>query len=95
MGWTTAESFRGGWSTPGATVGCRNSAMSFGGSVPSLHPADSIRSLRSQHSMQIYWLKVGGSSSSSSSSMRIQFEIVNAENRIICEIYEGRMKELE
>ncbi|XP_024887447.1 monocarboxylate transporter 4-like [Temnothorax curvispinosus] len=48
MGWTTA-SVRGGWSTPG---GCRNSAMSFGGSVPSLHPTGSIRSLRSQHSMQ-------------------------------------------
>nr|XP_031836871.1 monocarboxylate transporter 11-like isoform X2 [Nomia melanderi] len=48
MGWTSA-SVRGGWSTPG---GCRNSAMSFGGSVPSLHPAGSIRSLRSQHSMQ-------------------------------------------
>ncbi|KAG5322528.1 MOT10 protein, partial [Pseudoatta argentina] len=48
MGWTTA-SVRGGWSTPG---GCRNSAMSFGGSVPSLHPIGSIRSLRSQHSMQ-------------------------------------------
>ncbi|KAL2732000.1 monocarboxylate transporter 10-like isoform X1, partial [Vespula squamosa] len=52
MGWTTAASVRGGWSTPGATAGCRNSAMSFGGSVPSLHPAGSIRSLRSQHSMQ-------------------------------------------
>ncbi|RLU14920.1 hypothetical protein DMN91_012807 [Ooceraea biroi] len=49
MGWTTA-SVRGGWSTPG---GCRNSAMSFGGSVPSLHPTGSIRSLRSQHSMQV------------------------------------------
>ncbi|XP_033361148.1 monocarboxylate transporter 10-like [Bombus vosnesenskii] len=48
MGWTSA-SVRGGWSTPG---GCRNSAMNFGGSVPSLHPAGSIRSLRSQHSMQ-------------------------------------------
>ncbi|XP_032677686.1 monocarboxylate transporter 11-like isoform X3 [Odontomachus brunneus] len=48
MGWTTT-SVRGGWSTPG---GCRNSAMSFGGSVPSLHPTGSIRSLRSQHSMQ-------------------------------------------
>ncbi|XP_014468611.1 PREDICTED: monocarboxylate transporter 10 [Dinoponera quadriceps] len=48
LGWTTA-SVRGGWSTPG---GCRNSAMSFGGSVPSLHPTGSIRSLRSQHSMQ-------------------------------------------
>ncbi|KAL6448135.1 hypothetical protein ACFW04_000270 [Cataglyphis niger] len=48
MGWTSA-SVRGGWSTPG---GCRNSAMSFGGSVPSLHPTGSIRSLRSQHSMQ-------------------------------------------
>ncbi|XP_072744845.1 monocarboxylate transporter 4 [Anoplolepis gracilipes] len=47
MGWTAA-SVRGGWSTPG---GCRNSAMSFGGSVPSLHPTGSIRSLRSQHSM--------------------------------------------
>ncbi|XP_012235173.1 monocarboxylate transporter 11-like [Linepithema humile] len=47
MGWTTA-SVRGGWSTP---AGCRNSAMSFGGSVPSLHPTGSIRSLRSQHSM--------------------------------------------
>ncbi|XP_017755394.1 PREDICTED: monocarboxylate transporter 10-like [Eufriesea mexicana] len=44
MGW----SVRGGWSTPG----CRNSAMNFGGSVPSLHPAGSVRSLRSQHSMQ-------------------------------------------
>ncbi|XP_046836614.1 monocarboxylate transporter 10-like isoform X2 [Vespa crabro] len=52
MGWTTAASVRGGWSTPGTTVGCRNSAMSFGGSVPSLHPAGSIRSLRSQHSIQ-------------------------------------------
>ncbi|XP_076654148.1 monocarboxylate transporter 13 [Halictus rubicundus] len=49
MGWTSASA-RGGWSTPGG--GCRNSAMSFGGSVPSLHPAGSIRSLRSQHSMQ-------------------------------------------
>ncbi|XP_011868794.1 PREDICTED: monocarboxylate transporter 4-like [Vollenhovia emeryi] len=49
MGWTTAG-VRGGWSTPG---GCRNSAMSFGGSVPSLHPTGSIRSLRSQHSMQV------------------------------------------
>ncbi|XP_070156110.1 monocarboxylate transporter 4 [Polyergus mexicanus] len=48
MGWTTA-SVRGGWSTP---AGCRNSAMSFGGSVPSLHPTGSMRSLRSQHSMQ-------------------------------------------
>ncbi|XP_050578340.1 monocarboxylate transporter 10-like [Bombus affinis] len=48
MGWTSA-SVRGGWSTPG---GYRNSAMNFGGSVPSLHPAGSIRSLRSQHSMQ-------------------------------------------
>ncbi|XP_076756180.1 monocarboxylate transporter 10 [Xylocopa sonorina] len=48
MGWTSG-SVRGGWSTPG---GCRNSAMSFGGSVPSLHPTGSIRSLRSQHSMQ-------------------------------------------
>lgn len=48
MGWTSA-SVRGGWSTPG---GCRNSAINFGGSVPSLHPAGSIRSLRSQHSMQ-------------------------------------------
>ncbi|XP_050459539.1 monocarboxylate transporter 4-like [Cataglyphis hispanica] len=48
MGWTSA-SVRGGWSTPG---GCRNSAMSFGGSVPSLHPTGSMRSLRSQHSMQ-------------------------------------------
>ncbi|XP_053987713.1 monocarboxylate transporter 10-like isoform X1 [Hylaeus volcanicus] len=48
MGWTSA-SVRGGWSTPG---GCRNSSMSFGGSVPSLHAAGSIRSLRSQHSMQ-------------------------------------------
>ncbi|XP_076627091.1 monocarboxylate transporter 10 [Colletes latitarsis] len=48
MGWTSA-SVRGGWSTPG---GCRNSAMSFGGSVPSLHAAGSTRSLRSQHSMQ-------------------------------------------
>lgn len=49
MGWTSA-SVRGGWSTPG---GCRNSAINFGGSVPSLHPAGSIRSLRSQHSMQV------------------------------------------
>ncbi|XP_031366560.1 monocarboxylate transporter 10-like isoform X2 [Apis dorsata] len=48
MGWTSA-SVRGGWSTPG---GCRNSGINFGGSVPSLHPAGSIRSLRSQHSMQ-------------------------------------------
>ncbi|XP_023245123.1 uncharacterized protein LOC106636883 [Copidosoma floridanum] len=41
----------GGWTTP---VGCgrANSSMSFGGSVPSLHPSGSIRSLRSQHSIQ-------------------------------------------
>lgn len=57
MGWTTA-SVRGGWSTPG---GCRNSAMSFGGSVPSLHPTGSIRSLRSQHSMQVRTGETGGS----------------------------------
>ncbi|XP_051162314.1 monocarboxylate transporter 10 [Leptopilina boulardi] len=44
MGWS---SVRGGWSTPG---GCGNSAMSFAGSVPSLHPTGSIRSLRSHHS---------------------------------------------
>ncbi|XP_012278934.1 monocarboxylate transporter 2 [Orussus abietinus] len=47
IGWTAGV--RGGWSTPG---GCRNSSMSFGGSVPSLHPAGSLRSLRSQHSIQ-------------------------------------------
>ncbi|XP_033229106.1 monocarboxylate transporter 10-like [Belonocnema kinseyi] len=48
MGWS--GSVRGGWSTPG---GCGNSAMSFGGSVPSLHPTGSIRSLRSQHSTMV------------------------------------------
>ncbi|XP_066597732.1 monocarboxylate transporter 4-like [Prorops nasuta] len=44
-GWTTS-SVRGGWATP-----CRGSTVGFGGSVPSLHQAGSIRSLRSQHSM--------------------------------------------
>lgn len=48
VGW--GAGVRGGWSTPG---GCRNSAMSFSGSVPSLHPAGSMRSLRSHHSMQV------------------------------------------
>ncbi|XP_015113818.1 monocarboxylate transporter 10 [Diachasma alloeum] len=47
VGWGGPHGMKGGWSTPG---GCRNSAMSFTGSVPSLHPAGSIRSLRSQHS---------------------------------------------
>ncbi|KAK0172158.1 hypothetical protein PV328_005508 [Microctonus aethiopoides] len=48
VGWGGPPGMRGGWSTPGG--GCRNSAMSFTGSVPSLHPTGSIRSLRSQHS---------------------------------------------
>ncbi|XP_034950849.1 monocarboxylate transporter 4-like [Chelonus insularis] len=48
VGWGGPPGVRGGWSTPAG--GCRNSAMSFSGSVPSLHPTGSIRSLRSQHS---------------------------------------------
>lgn len=51
VGWGGPPGMRGGWSTPGG--GCRNSAMSFTGSVPSLHPTGSIRSLRSQHSQVI------------------------------------------
>ncbi|XP_046409641.1 monocarboxylate transporter 11-like [Neodiprion virginianus] len=41
----------GGWSTPAGC--CRApSGTNFGGSVPSLHPTGSLRSLRSHHSVQ-------------------------------------------